>query len=105
MKKRELLNVALYLFAFLTIQAITVAAAMLISQSSGMTASITTITTLASSIITIALFYKLRWTPCSGAYINTRPWFTMFWPGIKDETVSFSCAFACATHRIYAYRL
>lgn len=79
MKKRELLNVALYLFAFLTIQAICLAATMLISQSSGITAGATTITTLASSIITIALFYKLRWTPCSGAYINTRPWFTMFW--------------------------
>ena len=79
MKKRELLNVALYLFAFLTIQAICLAATMLFSLSNGITASTTTITTLASSIITIALFYKLRWTPCSGAYINTRPWFTMFW--------------------------
>lgn len=79
MKKRELLNVALYLFAFLTIQAICLAATILFSLSNGITASTTTITTLASSIITIALFYKLRWTPCSGAYINTRPWFTMFW--------------------------
>lgn len=79
MKKKEILNVALYLFAFLTIQAITIAAVMLISQTAGITAGITTITTLVSSLITIALFYKLRWTPCSGDYINTRPWFTMFW--------------------------
>lgn len=79
MKKKELLNVALYLFAFLTIQAITVAVVMLVSQTAGITAGITTITTLVSSLITIALFYKLRWTPCSGDYINTRPWFTMFW--------------------------
>ena len=79
MKKKEILNVALYLFAFLTIQAITIAVVMLVSQTAGITAGTTTITTLVSSLITIALFYKLRWTPCSGDYINTRPWFTMFW--------------------------
>ena len=67
MKKKELLNVALYLFAFLTIQAITIAVVMLVSQTTGITAGITTITTLVSSLITIALFYKLRWTLCSTA--------------------------------------
>lgn len=79
MNKSTFLNTALYLFAFLTIQAITMAATMLISQTATITSSITTIATLISSVLTIALFYKLRWTPCSGAYINTRPWFTMFW--------------------------
>lgn len=78
MKRSALFNTALYLFAFLAIQAITIIAAMVVSQTATIT-STTTIITLISSTLTIALFYKLRWTPCSGAYINTRPWFTMLW--------------------------
>lgn len=79
MKKRTLFDIALYLFAFLGIQAVVIVALMIVSGKHNLTPTTTTLTTLISSALTIALFQWRRWTPCTGEYINTRPWFTLFW--------------------------
>lgn len=86
MKRQTFLNTALYLFAFLAIQF----AVIIIATSIGLVTNTgnathelppaaTTIATLVSSMLTIALFYWRRWTPCTGEYINQRPWFTLSW--------------------------
>lgn len=78
-RKRAFLDIVLYLFAFLGIQIGVMAVIILITGTRNLTPSATTLSTLISSALTIVLFQWRRWTPCTGAYINTRPWFTLFW--------------------------
>lgn len=72
-------DVLLYLVAFLGLQGLVMAIAAFVIQSGEMTPMTTSVATLVYSIAAIALFAKLRWAPCSGKYINKRPWFTLFW--------------------------
>lgn len=86
MRRQTFLNTALYLFAFLAIQFAVVFIAYIIDFATNagnatheLSAAATTVATLVSSLLTIALFYWRRWTPCTGEYINQRPWFTLCW--------------------------
>uniref|UniRef100_A0AB33IXV8 Type II CAAX endopeptidase family protein n=1 Tax=Prevotella sp. GTC17253 TaxID=3236793 RepID=A0AB33IXV8_9BACT len=40
------------------------------------------VATVISSLLTIAIFYWRRWTPCSRSYIATRPWLTLVWVAV-----------------------
>ena len=77
--KRTLLDTAWYLAAFLIIQYVCMMAAMIGFQTKAITPMVNIVSTLAASIITIALYGWRRWTPLNSIYLNTRPWFTLFW--------------------------
>ena len=40
------------------------------------------IISIASSVLTLALFLLLHWTPANGAYLRSRPWTAMAWVAI-----------------------
>ena len=77
--KRTLLDTAWYLAAFLIIQYVCLMAAMIGFQTHDITPVVNIVSTLAASIITIALYGWRRWAPLNSIYLNTRPWFTLFW--------------------------
>lgn len=77
--KRTLLDTAWYLAAFLIIQYVCMMAAMIGFQTKAITPMVNIVSTLAASIITIALYGWRRWAPLNSIYLNTRPWFTLFW--------------------------
>ena len=77
--KRTLLDTAWYLAAFLIIQYVCMMAAMIGFQTKAITQMVNIVSTLAASIITIALYGWRRWAPLNSIYLNTRPWFTLFW--------------------------
>ena len=79
MNKRTILDTAMYLVAFALIQIAAAMAASLVCQTRDLTPMATIVTTLASSALAIALFAWRGWAPVSGQYIQTRPWFTLFW--------------------------
>lgn len=79
MNKRTLLNTLWYLVVFLLLQLVTELAAALICQTAEHTPTVSSVTTIVSSAATAALFAWRRWAPVNGRYINTRPWFTLFW--------------------------
>ena len=77
--KRTLLDTAWYLAAFLIIQYVCMMAAMIGFQTKAITPMVNIVSTIAASIITIALYGWRRWAPLNSIYLNTRPWFTLFW--------------------------
>ena len=77
--KRTLLDTAWYLVAFLIIQYVCMMAAMIGFQTKAITPMVNIVSTIAASIITIALYGWRRWAPLNSIYLNTRPWFTLFW--------------------------
>ncbi len=79
MNKRTLLDTAWYLVVFVLVQMVVNGAMLLICQTRTITAMMTIIATIISSLLTIGLFVWRHWAPVSGKYINTRPWFTLFW--------------------------
>ena len=54
-------------------------AAMIGFQTKAITPMVNIVSTIAASIITIALYGWRRWAPLNSIYLNTRPWFTLFW--------------------------
>lgn len=76
---RRLLDAAWYLMVFIIIEVGVSAIAAFFCQTHALTPTVQTVTALVSSVATIAVFAWRRWSPYSGAYINTRPWFTLFW--------------------------
>lgn len=79
MKRKIILDVALYFVSFAIIQMAVSVVSLIIRQTAEMTPTVICVTTLISSILTIALFAWRKWARLSGTYINTRPWFTLFW--------------------------
>lgn len=77
--KRTLLDTAWYLAAFLLIQYVCMIAAMIGFQTRDTTPMVNIVSTLAASVITIALYGWRKWAPLNSRYLNTRPWFTLFW--------------------------
>ena len=77
--KRTLLDTAWYLAAFLIIQYVCMMAAMIGFQTKAITPMVNIVSTIAASIITIALYGWRKWAPLNSIYLNTRPWFTLFW--------------------------
>lgn len=79
MNRKLLVDTAMYLVAFVAITFFTNLAAMFVCQTHSMTPTVLAASSAAGSILTIALFAWRKWSPVSGTYINTRPWFTLFW--------------------------
>lgn len=77
--KRTLLDTAWYLVAFLLIQYVCMIATMIGFQTHDTTPMVNIVSTIAASIITIALYGWRKWAPLNSRYLNTRPWFAMFW--------------------------
>ena len=77
--KRTLLDSAWYLVAFLLIQYVCMIATMIGFQTHDTTPMVNIVSTLAASVITIALYGWRKWAPLNSIYLNTRPWFTLFW--------------------------
>ena len=69
--KRTLLDTAWYLAAFLIIQYVCMMAAMIGFQTKAITPMVNIVSTLAASIITIALYGWRRWAPLNSIYLNT----------------------------------
>lgn len=77
--KKTLIDILLYFVVFMLVQIIMGLAMAFVAQGGSDSVTANIIGTLASSVITIVLFARLKWVPYNGDYINTRPWFTLFW--------------------------
>lgn len=51
----------------------------LLGMASGKYSKVLTATVVLSSLITIALYGKLKWSPVSRSYLKSKPWFVIFW--------------------------
>ena len=90
---RSILDIILFLVAFVAIQAVAeFVAAFIFAQikglsvntvvqgmASGSFSSVLAISTVVSSLVTAVLFALLRWTPMSRHWIRTRPWGVLSW--------------------------
>lgn len=77
--KRTFLDTALYLVVFLLLQFIVIMLFALVRQTASLTPMVSIVSSIISSIATIAIFVWRRWCPCDGSYINRHEWFTLFW--------------------------
>ena len=77
--KRIFFEPVWYLVVFLLVQLLVTLPAVIFCGKNGMTPTWSVSVALVSNLLVIALFAWRRWTPYDGDYINTRPWFTLFW--------------------------
>lgn len=77
--RKTFLDVALYFVAFVLIQIVVSLVAMLAFKGANNAATVNVVVTIVSSVLAIGLFAWRKWSPLNGDYINTRPWFTLFW--------------------------
>ena len=91
--KRGLTDVVLYLIIFIVVQIIMMYAgvgiwvgikgegyqATLQSVSTGGNAILTALVQVFSSVITLIIFLKTKWTPLTRSYLLSKPWGTLFW--------------------------
>ena len=73
---KDILDILWYVVVFFLLQLVFGAILGAFKLSLGMT---TIITTVLSSGLTIFLFLKLRWTPVSPSWMQTRPWMVLTW--------------------------
>ena len=73
---KDILDILWYVVVFFLLQIVFGAILGAFKLSLGMT---TIITTVLSSGLTIFLFLKLRWTPVSPSWMQTRPWTVLTW--------------------------
>ena len=73
---KDILDILWYVVVFFLLQIVFGAILGVFKLSLGMT---TIITTVLSSGLTIFLFLKLRWTPVSRSWMQTRPWIVLTW--------------------------
>ena len=91
--KRGLTDVVLYLIIFIVVQIIMMYAgagiwagikgegyqATLQAASTGGNAILTALVSVFSSIITLVIFLKTKWTPLTRGYLLSKPWGTLLW--------------------------
>ena len=91
--KRGLTDVVLYLIIFIVVQIIMMYAgagiwagikgegyqATLQSASTGGNAILTALVQVFSSVITLIIFLKTKWTPLTRSYLLSKPWDTLLW--------------------------
>ena len=80
--KRAFADTAFYIIAMIVIMAVVQMITLFVCQTHDITPTIYTVAALISSVATIALFAWRKWTPCTGAYINTRPWGVVAWAAL-----------------------
>ncbi len=90
---KYILDIVLYIICFIVIQMIVEFAGAAIYASSsnlsmmsviegmakGRFGSLLAITTVISSLFTVLMFRRFKWTPVSGAYLATKPWIAIVW--------------------------
>ena len=96
---KQSLNVLFYVVIFFLLQIVTMQLATwgyYIRQGSGVSEAFAQLTrhgpllkgpvvlaaTVLSSVLTIVLFLRLRWTPVGRDYLRSRPWTTLVWTGV-----------------------
>ena len=91
--KRGLTDVVLYLIIFIVVQIIMMYAgagiwagikgegyqATLLAANTGGNAILTALVSVFSSVITLIIFLKTKWTPLTRSYLLSKPWGTLFW--------------------------
>lgn len=91
--KRGLTDVVLYLIIFIVVQIIIMYAgagiwagikgegyqATLQAASTGSNAILTALVSVFSSVITLVIFLKTKWTPLTRGYLLSKPWGTLLW--------------------------
>lgn len=75
-------DVILFFIAFFAIQLVVKAVAAIINPELLNNATAVCVTTALSSVLTIALFAIMRWTPLRRDYLRSRPWGVLFWASI-----------------------
>lgn len=76
------MDAAFYLVAMILIQAAVQLLTLFVCQTHDITPMVYTVVALVGSVATIALFAWRKWTPCTGDYINTRPWGASAWAAL-----------------------
>ena len=85
---KQSLNVLFYVVIFFLLQIVTMQLATwgyYIRQGSGVSEAFAQLTRhgpLLSSVLTIVLFLRLRWTPVGRDYLRSRPWSALVWTGV-----------------------
>lgn len=91
--KRGLTDVVLYLIIFIVVQIIMMYAgagiwagikgegyqATLLAANTGGNAILTALVSVFSSVITLIIFLKMKWTPLTRGYLLSKPWGTLLW--------------------------
>ena len=91
--KRGLTDVVLYLIIFIVVQIIMMYAgagiwagikgegyqATLLAANTGGNAILTALVSVFSSVITLIIFLKTKWTPLTRGYLFSKPWGTLLW--------------------------
>ena len=91
--KRGLTDVVLYLIIFIVVQIIMMYAgagiwagikgegyqATLLAANTGGNAILTALVSVFSSVITLVIFLKTKWTPLTRGYLLSKPWGTLLW--------------------------
>ena len=91
--KRGLTDVVLYLIIFIVVQIIMMYAgagiwagikgegyqATLLAANTGGNAILTALVSVFSSVITLIIFLKTKWTPLTRGYLLSKPWGTLLW--------------------------
>ncbi len=91
--KRGLTDVVLYLIIFIVVQIIMMYAgagiwagikgegyqATLLAANTGGNAILTALVSVFSSVITLIIFLKTKWTPLTRSYLLSKPWDTLLW--------------------------
>ncbi len=77
--KKTLFDAFFYLVAYAVIQVFLDLVGGLVFSRPDQLAVLTVTTTLASSVLTVALFVWRGWSPFSRTYIQTRPWALLMW--------------------------
>lgn len=76
---KNALDAALFLVVFVVIQFAISKVASYIFDVESQKALVYVACSIATSVVTIALFAWRKWAPLSGNYVRTRPWGTLFW--------------------------
>ena len=79
---KKILEPILYVIVFLVVQVFVEIIARLVFHSTDTDATATVVKAIVSSIITIAVFAWLRWSPFSRSYLQSRPWDVVLWTAL-----------------------
>ena len=94
--KKGVMDVLLYGIVFVVVQLIVAFLGMLVwafvlheeladvrtAMLSGRNSALLAITSVFSSMITLVVFLKTKWTPISRNYLSSKPWLTLFWVAV-----------------------
>ena len=115
--KRGLTDVVLYLIIFIVVQIIMMYAgagiwagikgegyqATLQAASTGGNAILTALVSVFSSVITLIIFLKTKWTPLTRGYLLSKPWGTLLWVALFSLGTIIPLSFLPAYFSLYSF--